>query len=297
MLTNDHLHQIVAVLLPEMDDTDDRKALIESALYGSPVLQKIQWNGAAKTFAVRLVRLLTDFGEIKPGKPALIALLEQVKKEVGSDRQIEIDELLTSLKAPPDKQEIQPPPKTFVEGELYVFISYARLDEPIAKKVEAFLTAAGVRVFRDKSNIGPGVNWDLTIEEALLKCQRMVLLLSPSSMKSKEVYNEWFPFDQKRKKIFPLYLQDCELHRRFYSLNYIDARSDLQSALERILDDLKRDFALPPAVKVEEKAISAEAEARTLPAPLQALLDEIRNPKSSSPSSKPMPSKITSLPI
>ena len=89
--------------------------------------------------------------------------------------------------------------KTVDDGELYVFISYARQDQTVAEKVEACLTAAGVRVFRDKSNIGAGTNWDMTIEQALEKCERMVLLLSPSSMSSKEVYDEWFPFNQKRK--------------------------------------------------------------------------------------------------
>lgn len=34
--------RIVQELLPEMDDLATRKALIESALYGSPILQKAQ---------------------------------------------------------------------------------------------------------------------------------------------------------------------------------------------------------------------------------------------------------------
>jgi hypothetical protein len=50
-------NRLVQQLLPEMDDSASRKALIESALYGTPVLQKIQWDGAARPFTVRLVRL------------------------------------------------------------------------------------------------------------------------------------------------------------------------------------------------------------------------------------------------
>ncbi len=123
--------------------------------------------------------------------------------------------------------------------DLYIFISYARPDEAVAEEVEAVLTAAGARVFRDRSDIGAGANWDLSIEQALEKCERMVLLLSPSSMNSKEVYNEWFPFDQKGKTIYPLYLRDCDLHRRFYAIHYIDARSDLPGALDQLLDQLQ----------------------------------------------------------
>jgi formylglycine-generating enzyme required for sulfatase activity len=187
------------------------------------------------------------------------------------------------LKAPPARQDIQPPPKTY-EGELYVFISYAQPDRAVAEKVEAFLTAAGVRVFRD-THIPPGANWDMTIDHALRKCQRMVLLLSSSSMPHrKEVHREWFYFDQERKPILPLYIQDCELHTRLRAYNRIDARGDLQSALEHLLNELRRDFALPEAMTGAEKISVVEiveTEARTLPEALQALLDAVRDPAGS----------------
>lgn len=70
--------QIVAFLLPDMSDPDDRKALIESALYGSPALAKINWRGAAHPFTVQLVRTLDTFGEVEPRKPAVSTLLAQI---------------------------------------------------------------------------------------------------------------------------------------------------------------------------------------------------------------------------
>ncbi|MGH9846053.1 MAG: SUMF1/EgtB/PvdO family nonheme iron enzyme, partial [Blastocatellia bacterium] len=80
------------------------------------------------------------------------------------------------------------------------------------------------------------------------ECQCMVLLLSPDSMPDrKEVHREWFRFDQRGKTIYPLYLRDCELHSRFDSRNYIDARTDLPGALDRLLDALRRDLAAPEA--------------------------------------------------
>jgi len=89
--------RIVQALLPEMDDPATRKALIESALYGSPILQKIQWDGAARPFTVRLVRQLHEYGEIALGKPALVALLEEVKAQIGEERQKQIDTLIQEL--------------------------------------------------------------------------------------------------------------------------------------------------------------------------------------------------------
>ncbi len=276
---------IVAALLPEMGDAGARKSLVEGALLGSPLLQKIQWDGAADTFTKRLVRQLDEFGQVAPGKPAIVALLEEAKGQVGTDRQAQIEILLAQLKTSPAKpssrDKIQPPPPTFTEGELYLFISYARPDQSVAEQVETFLTAAGVRVFRDTSDIRAGANWDLAIERALQECHCMALLLSPASMPDrKEVHREWFRFDQKGKTIYPLYIQQCELHSRFDSRNYIDARNDLQGALEHLLKDMRRDFPLTEPKPGQNKAQAVEtagAEPSALPKASQALLDKVRS--------------------
>ena len=120
--------RLIQQFLPEMGDPASRKDLIESALFGSPVLHQLQWDGAARPFTVRLVRQLNDYGEIAVGRLALVALLEEVKAQVGLDRQQQVDELIAQLQVPPAVQEISPPTEQ-VEGELYVFISYARPDQ------------------------------------------------------------------------------------------------------------------------------------------------------------------------
>ncbi len=92
--------RIVGMLLPEMDDSTERKAWVESALYGSPVLHSIQWEGAARPFTLRLIRVLDEYGEIAPGIPAMVALLEDVKGQVGSDRQAQIVQLIADYHLP-----------------------------------------------------------------------------------------------------------------------------------------------------------------------------------------------------
>ena len=144
------------------------------------------------------------------------------------------------------------------KGAMYIFISYAREDVAVAEKVEAFLTEHGFRIFRD-TQIPHGADWDKAIGDALRACDRMVLLLSSHSMpERKEVKHEWFYFDQIRKPIYPLYIEDCELHPRFYSYNYIDARESLPEALNKLLTDLGQ-----------------EVEPRFLPDNLQAALEVI----------------------
>jgi len=124
-------------------------------------------------------------------------------------------------------------------GDKYVFISYARPERAIAEQVEAYLNAAGFRAFRDTMDIRTGDLWDMKIEKALDEATHMVLLLSAASMPyRKEVYREWFYFDQQRKPLLPLYLQDCILHSRLSAINYIDARKNLATALQKLVNDL-----------------------------------------------------------
>jgi hypothetical protein len=171
-----------------------------------------------------------------------------------------------------------------VQDTLYIFISYAREDQAIAAKVETFLKAAGVRTFRD-SDIPSGADWDMAIEQALRECRRMVLLLSPSSMPERdEVHREWFYFYREKKKIHPILIQDCELHTRLKSRNYIDARTDLPGALERLLKDLRGDFPAIQGVSVDEggpQAGKKKTEKPGLPRALQSLLDRISSDENS----------------
>jgi formylglycine-generating enzyme required for sulfatase activity len=130
-------------------------------------------------------------------------------------------------------------------NERYIFISYARPDAAVADRVESALTGAGLRVFRDTTSIAPGANWDQTIAAALRDCDTMVLLLSRASTSNrKEVYDEWFPFDQMGKPIVPLYLEDCEPDRRLKAIHHIDMRADPPGALDRLLGVLTG--AAPP---------------------------------------------------
>jgi hypothetical protein len=89
--------QIVAALLPQMNDAHERKALIIAALHGSPLLQQLTWEGPSRAFTIHLVRKLEAYGEIAPGRPALVALLEAARDEVGLGYQAEFDRLIAQL--------------------------------------------------------------------------------------------------------------------------------------------------------------------------------------------------------
>jgi hypothetical protein len=98
-MTKDLFDHILALVLPEMGEALPRRALVGSALYGSPVLPHINWEGAAWPFTVALLARLHRFGEVTPGQSALAALLAELRPHIGVNRQAELDALLPQLKA------------------------------------------------------------------------------------------------------------------------------------------------------------------------------------------------------
>jgi len=116
-MNKDLFDRLLALLLPELTDADARKALVESALIDSPVLSHIEWDGAAWTFTARLLGRLYRFGTVAPGKPAIAALLEEVRKQIGADRQTTVDALLPLV----NKLSAQPTPVSAKPAEEFVF--------------------------------------------------------------------------------------------------------------------------------------------------------------------------------
>ncbi|WP_414588099.1 hypothetical protein [Scytonema sp. PCC 10023] len=93
------IQELLLILTPFMRDKQQRQAYLELALgTNSPVLGNLEWDGSANVFITQMVNKLVAFGEISPGKPALCALLEVIRKDVGEDIQIKIDNLIERIK-------------------------------------------------------------------------------------------------------------------------------------------------------------------------------------------------------
>lgn len=69
-----------------------------------------------------------------------------------------------------------------------VFVSYAREDAGLILPLARALLHHGVDLWVDQLRISPGANWDKSIEEALDRCTKMLLFLSPAAVASEE---EW----------------------------------------------------------------------------------------------------------
>jgi tetratricopeptide (TPR) repeat protein len=89
---------IVDLLLPYFSTRAERQALIEGALFGCPVLDRIEWEGTPHAFTVHLVRTLVNYGTCDDETPALITVLEAVRAQVGLDKQKAFDAVIAEAR-------------------------------------------------------------------------------------------------------------------------------------------------------------------------------------------------------
>jgi CRP-like cAMP-binding protein len=124
--------------------------------------------------------------------------------------------------------------------ELKVFVSYARLDQAFVLRLVQDLRRAGIDLWLDQREIGAGSWWTDAIEQALEDCTLMVLVLSPNSVDSRVVTDEWHYFLEESKPIVPVIFQPCRVPfrlRRIQHVNFAGVDYDLALAelLERLL--------------------------------------------------------------
>ena len=144
--------------------------------------------------------------------------------------------------------------------EKHTFISYSRRDGDFARKLAQDLRAAGVSIWLDQLDIPPGARWDRTVDQALRKCGRLLLILSPDSVGSENVMDEVAVAMHEGKPVVPVLHRPCEIPLRLFRLQYIDFTEDYADGLNKLIANLKSELA--PAAKKEKS--SAHPERKTL---------------------------------
>ena len=113
-----------------------------------------------------------------------------------------------------------------------VFISYHRADLTVAERVRAHLLAQRCKTWMDHYDIPAGAYWPDEIDRGLGAADFVVGLLSPDSVDSRNVKNEWDWAIQNGKRLILLQTRACVIPHRYVSINFIDAADeDLISAL------------------------------------------------------------------
>ena len=96
-----------------------------------------------------------------------------------------------------------------------IFISYSSKDRALASGLVEQLRAAGFSVWIDESGIEAATSWSKEIASALSDCQTMLLLLSASSLASKNVAKELSAATELEKHILPIELEAVKLSGDF----------------------------------------------------------------------------------
>src|SRR5688500_1476677 len=141
----------------------------------------------------------------------------------------------------PDMNQDQP--HISVDQLVKIFISYAREDEPIARRLFLELEPIpGVKLWRDKESLLPGSHWENEITNALKESDLVIVLLSSRAITKegfiqKEIYKildlqKYRPPDE----VFciPLRLDDCNpKHPELKELHQLDLFEDWYGCISK----------------------------------------------------------------
>lgn len=125
-----------------------------------------------------------------------------------------------------------------------VFISYAKEDFGIAKKLYYDLKLKGVNPWMDSEDILPGQNWRNEIANAIKNCSFFITMLSSISVSKKGYvqkeqtlaldFLDEFPVGEVY--IIPVRLDACEpIHPKLKDLQWVDLFQSYKNGVEKIL--------------------------------------------------------------
>lgn len=127
-----------------------------------------------------------------------------------------------------------------------VFVSYSRNDLAFTSKLATHLKAHRFNVWLDVFELQAGGSWGRQIGEALDTCRLMLLILSPDSLTSEKVEDEWNYFLDNGKPIIPILYQKCDIPYRLFKLQYINfITPKYGSALTQLIANLNQFFSQP----------------------------------------------------
>lgn len=122
-----------------------------------------------------------------------------------------------------------------------IFISYSRMDEVFARRLAESFSALGVDVWIDVEDIPAGMKWSSAIQEGLRAAELMLVIISPTSMASINVEDEWQYFLDKKKPVIPVRWIPTDVHFQLNRLQYIDFHQQpYDVAFRRLLQELRR---------------------------------------------------------
>lgn len=85
-----------------------------------------------------------------------------------------------------------------------IFLSYSHLDRALAKELDAKFAASGLRCFLSEKDLSSGVAWVENIRDSIRESDRVMLLITPNSIRSRWIFIEAGAAWMQNKPIIPL---------------------------------------------------------------------------------------------
>jgi len=135
-----------------------------------------------------------------------------------------------------------------------IFISYNSQNEDFAELVKMKLEKESFQVWKDTSQIGIGTEWRNEIDQGLLNCDVVIVLLNQISTKSPYVTYEWAFALGNGKTIIPVLTEDCEVHPRINVLQYLDFK-DSKRPWEKLIERITKIKQTGNKIKVADLTV------------------------------------------
>jgi len=122
-----------------------------------------------------------------------------------------------------------------------IFISYSRQDQEFALRLATSLRETGIDVWIDLEDIPAGMKWSSAIQEGLDTAQLMIVIISPESMASRNVEDEWQYYLDNNKPVIPVLLKPSKIHFQLSRIQYIDFfKQKYPTALNQLFAEFQR---------------------------------------------------------
>ena len=120
-----------------------------------------------------------------------------------------------------------------------IFISYSRKNEPFARRLAASLSDSGAEVWIDVADIPAGMKWSTAIQQGLDLCEVLIIIISPDSMASLNVEDEWQYYLDQNKPVIPVLWEPTKIHFQLSRIQYINFhKRDYAPAFDQLLNEL-----------------------------------------------------------